>query len=95
MRFSIPGPNVIECDAGFGVRVKGRTGISYWESDKTIDVDSEVLAGPAGMVVYQHSIADWMTAEGQKLPVTPDDRGRVLENIRSAFRFRGFEIEVL
>ena len=57
-------------------------------------VDSEVLAGPSGMAVYRDSIEKWNSPH-ENVPVTDSDRDRIVENIRNAFRFQGFEIDVI
>ncbi len=92
--FTTPRPNVIDSDEGFSVEVLGPTGLLYREHGKSIRIDSELLAGPAGIVVYRGSIDGWADdASGQALD--PAERERILDNIRRAFRHRGFEIEVL
>ena len=94
MNFFIPRPNVIQSDQGYSVEVLGRTGLRYTEDSQTFLIDSEVLAGPAGLVVYSESIK----VEGvpyNQMPFTPEDRTRIIENIRVAFRFRELEIEIV
>lgn len=92
--FSIPRPNVILSSSGFSVEVLGRTGIIYAEGHRSIKIDSEVLAGPSGMAIYTDSINHW--EEPHRLEQFNEfDRRRVIENIRAAFRFRGFDIEVM
>ena len=91
--FKIPRPNVIDSDEGFSVEVLGRTGVLYSEGGKTLKVDSEVLAGPAGLVIYMDSITRWTPPNDGEL-VDTSKRQAIAENIRRAFRFRGLEIEV-
>jgi hypothetical protein len=88
--FTIPRANVIASDDGFSVEVLGRTGVRYVERGRTMTIDSEVLAGPSGLVIYTDSINKWDDGE------TVDDvtRQRIVENARAAFRFRGLEIQV-
>lgn len=89
-----PRPNMIESDEGFSVEVLGLTGLLYREHGKSLRVDSELLAGSAGIVVYRDSIDEWVErASGPRLDQAVSER--ILENIRRAFRHRGFEIEVL
>ena len=57
-------------------------------------VDSEVLTGQSGMAVYKETIQRW-DAPHENVPVTESDRARILNNIRDAFRFQGFEIDVI
>lgn len=91
--FKIPRLNVIESSKGFSVEVLGRTGLEYKEGSKSIQIDSEVLAGPSGIVVYSKSINNWTSLEGA-LPIGEAERNKIIENIREAFRFRGVEIEI-
>jgi hypothetical protein len=55
---------------------------------------SEMLNGPAGMGIWKNSIEQWDPPHENE-PVTDADRARVVENIREAFRFQGFEIDVI
>ena len=57
-------------------------------------VDSEVLTGPCGMAVYKDTIRKW-DSPNDSVPVTDSDRDRILNNIREAFRFQGFEMDVI
>jgi len=91
--FKIPKVNVIESDEGFSVEVLGRTGVRYSEGGRTLRVDSEVLAGPAGLVIYTASITQWNPPHESEA-VDESKRQVIVDNIRRAFRFRGLEIEV-
>ena len=88
--FTIPRVNVIQSDDGFSVEVLGRTGVRYAEHSKSMKIDSEVLAGPSGLVLYTRTIKKWDDGD----IVDNSTRQRIVENIRAAFRFRGLEIEV-
>ena len=57
-------------------------------------VDSEVLAGPAGMIVYKSRIKGWDSPHDWD-PISGEDIDRIVRNIRSAFQFQGFDIEVI
>ena len=103
MTFRIPRPNVIESDLGYSVEVLGRVGLRYTEGNvglrytegnQAFFVDSEVLAGPAGLVVYSQSIKAEHTPFDDALN-DARERARIIENIRAAFRFRGLEIEIV
>ena len=92
--FVIPRVNVIQSDEGFSVEVLGRIGLLYTEGFKSLDIDSEVLAGPAGLAIYKDSIKSWNPPhEGETIDEAKRDA--IVENIRRAFRFRGSEIHVL
>jgi hypothetical protein len=88
--FTIPRTNVVESDEGFSLEVLGRTGIRFTEQGKTMHIDSEVLQGPSGLIMYTDSITKWDDGEN----VDERMRNKIVENIRAAFRFRGLEIQV-
>ena len=88
--FSIPRVNVIQSDEGFSVEVLGQTGLRYSEDNKTMKIDSEVLNGPAALVVFSRSIKAWSSGD----PTDQSQRDRILDNIRRAFQYRGMNIEV-
>lgn len=88
--FTIPRMNVIESDDGFSFEVLGRTGVRYAERGRAITIDSEVLAGPNGLVLYTDSMKRWDDGEA----VDDATRQRIMGNARAAFRFRGLEIQI-
>ena len=89
--FRVPRPNLIESDQGFSVEVLGRAGLRYREGDQIYFVDSEVVLGPSGVIIYSASIRTWEPS----FDVEPTKRAAIVENIREAFRFQGYEINVL
>lgn len=91
--FHIPRPNVIQSDSGFSVEVLGRTGLLYSEGSRTMKIDSEILQGPSGLVVYTDSIVKWQSPH-EVDEVDDACRDRIVGNIKDAFRFRGLEIQV-
>ena len=92
--FTSPRPNLYVSDAGYAVEVLGRTGLRYIEGQRSMFVDSEVVTGPAGMVVYRDTIDRW--DEPHTFEALDDEaKERILNNIRDAFRAHGFEIEVI
>jgi hypothetical protein len=89
---SEPEPNVIESSTGFSVRVLGRTGLRYMEGHRSVWIDSEVLAKPAAIALFKDSIKRW---EGDSAgQVSEADRDRIASNIKRAFEFSGYELEV-
>jgi hypothetical protein len=92
VKFFIPKTNVIESDQGFSVEILGPTGLRYIEPGMILHIDSELLSGSAGLILYGQNI----TIESPKGGIALEniDRNRIIENIRAAFRFRGFEIQV-
>ncbi len=92
--FTSPRVNVVESDAGFSVEVLGRTGLCYREAGRSVKVDSEVLMGPAGTVIDASSIRVWAPPH-EKEVIDEARKKQIVENIRAAFRFQGFEIEVV
>jgi hypothetical protein len=89
--FSEPEPNVIESTSGFSVRVLGRTGMRYTEGGRSVRIDSEVLHKPGAIALFKDSIKEW---EGDNAPMSEDDRDRIAQNIKRAFEFCGYELEV-
>lgn len=86
--------NLYQSAEGFSVEVLGRTGLAYRESGKEMFVDSEVLTGDTGMVVYRDSVSNWKPPHDD-IPVSDADRERIVQNIRHVFRQQGFQIDVI
>jgi hypothetical protein len=91
--FTIPKTNVIESSDGFSVEVLGRTGLRYIDHGRVMNIDSEVLAGPSGLVLYSNSIRKWIEPHENE-SVDETVRRQIIENVREAFRFRDLEIQV-
>jgi hypothetical protein len=89
--FAMPRVNLIQSDEGFSVEILGRTGISYLEGNRMLFVDAEVLSGPAGLIVYSSSIANW--EDGNEIGEAK--RAQIIDNIRRSFQFRGIEIQII
>jgi len=90
--FSEPEPNLIESNAGFSIKVLGRTGLRYIEGDRSVWIDSEVLAKPDAMAMFKDSIKLW---EGEDAgPVSAADRDRITNNVKRAFEFCGYELQI-
>ena len=80
--------------AHVGITLLGRTGLRYTEDDRSMFVDSEMLARPNGIVVYRESISRWDPPhESQTL--SEGDRERVLASIVAALRLQGFDVDVI
>jgi hypothetical protein len=92
--FKIPRNNVIESSEGFSVEVLGRTGLEYRTDAKVIHLDSEIEAGPAGLVIFTKSSYSWTTADGSLITDEKEKR-EIIDNIREAFRFQGVEIAII
>lgn len=92
--FVIPRPNVIQSDEGFSVEVLGLTGLLYSERSRSLRVDSEVLGGKSGLMIYKDSIKSWNPPHDADA-IDETQRNAIVEHICSAFRFRGFEVVVV
>jgi hypothetical protein len=92
--FSISRVNVIESDEGFSVEVLWPDGLLYKEGNKTLHIESELVIGPAGLGIYTNSIQTWDAPDNSKV-IDKRKRESIVDNVRRAFRFRGFEIEVV
>ena len=91
--FTCNNPNIIVSDEGFSVQVLGMTGLRYQQGEKSMRVNSESLASPYGLVVYQSSIEKWL--EPREEVINDQERARVVDNIRRAFAFRNIEVAVI
>lgn len=91
--FSEPRLNVIECDEGFSVEVLGRVGLMYTEGERRLRVGSELLNGPSGLAIYTYSIRAW-EPPFQEDRIDASKKERIIDNIRRAFRYAGYEIHV-
>lgn len=91
--FTKPALNTYASSSGFTVKVLGRTGLLYSEGERSIHIDSEVLAGePPGIWVTQNTGFEWQPSDGR--PVSDAERDRILGNIKRAFGFFGHRLEV-
>lgn len=83
----------IVSDEGFSVRVMGRSGLEYREGKRRMRIGSEMLEGPTGLVIYATSIRSWEPPFEHE-SIDDEKREAIIDNVRRAFRFDGFEIEV-
>jgi hypothetical protein len=90
--FSEPEPNVIASSAGFSIRVLGRTGMRYVEGERSVRIDSEVLAEPRSIVMSKASMRAWEGSDAE--PLSDADRDRVAANIKRAFDARSSKIDI-
>jgi hypothetical protein len=88
--FFEPRVNVIESNEGFSVETLGITGLRYRRGDRSLFIDIEVLFGQPVLMFYRHSIKRWDDGE----LVEEDERSRIIDDIRRAFRSTGDEISV-
>ena len=65
----------------------------YVEGDRSMFVDSEVLAKPGAMALWGETIKRWDPPHDAE--VGSDDRARIIENIRQAFESQGYELQVI
>ena len=92
--FTVSKVNVIESDAGFSVEVLGRTGIRYREGNRSLFVDSEVLAPGKGIAIFVNSIRIWDPPSGGG-PISAEEKARIVANIKAAMDFKREAIEIL
>jgi hypothetical protein len=91
--FQRPRLNVIESSSGFSVEVMDQTEILYRRRGRALRLSSELLAGPAGIAVYPDSLRNWDEPPG--VPIDADDLTSILDDLRRAFRWRGYEIQII
>ena len=77
-----------------GITLLGRTGLRYTKGDRSMFVDSEMLARPNGIAVYRESIARWDSPH-ECDALSESDRARILASIVRALRSQGLEVDVL
>ncbi len=92
--FTTPRPNVYECSDGYSVEILGRTGIRYHEGNRSIFVDSEVLAPPAGILIYQDSIQSWQLPDGAS-SIDESERQRILRNMLEMLQHHDIRVDVM
>jgi hypothetical protein len=92
--FYIPRVNVIESDAGFSIEVLARTGMKYREGDKSLFIDSEVLAPGKGIAISVKSIKAWDPPHAREL-ITEQEKAKIISNIKEAMEFRKAPLEVI
>ena len=94
--FTKAGPNSVKSDEGFWVEVLGMAGILYREGEREIRVNSELMmkGKRAGIVVYSNSIKAWNPLYDSEA-INADKKGRIVDNIRRAFQFKGWVVEVI
>jgi hypothetical protein len=92
--FSVPRVNVIESDSGFSIEVLGRTGMKYRERDRTLFVDSEVLAPGKGIAIFTNSIKNWDPPYSEE-SISSEKKLEIISNIRSAIDFKQQPLEIL
>src|SRR5690349_24051936 len=92
IHFSSPRPNLVVSDAGFSVEILGMVGMRYMEHDRTMFLDSEVLAVPA-ISLDIRTIKRWDPPhEGEALDEA--EKNRIIENIKLAFQSQDWELRL-
>ena len=96
--FDSPRANLYVSSAGFSVEVVTRNwpavAVLYREGDLSMSVDGEVLAPPRTMALFPGSMQGW-DHPNDAVPVTADDRERIVANIRRAFDWHGSYLQVI
>lgn len=93
-RFSNPRPNLYQSDEGYSVELLGRTGMRYIEGDRSMFVDSEVLATPGFKIATRLSVIKHWERPHENDAVSVEDRSRIVRNIRLALEWQGFQLQV-
>ena len=85
---------MIVSDSGFILEITGgRGGLRYSEGARSVEVDSEFLAGK-GVAIYPESIRSWTDSTGST-PVSKPEVERITRNIVAAFASDGYSAEVI
>lgn len=79
------------------VRIKdnGRHSLIYTELSRYVRVEVETSLVPSiGLYIFPDSIQLWIQ-DSQTTPVTPEDRSRIIGNLKAFYRLKyGLEIEL-
>lgn len=75
------------------MQVLGRAGLLYREGERQLYIRSELLLGPTAQVIYTRSIKAWEPPFQQE-DIDASNKEQIIDNIRRAFRWTGYEIEV-
>ena len=92
--FHSPRPNLYVSSDGFSVEVMGRVGMRYAEGGRTMAIDSEVLAVPRTMALISSSMRAW-EPPNDGVALAPEERARIIANIRRAFDWQGADLQVM
>jgi hypothetical protein len=76
------------------VKVLGRTGLRYTEGERSMFVDSEMLARPNGIAVYRESLSRW-DPPYEADTLSEGDRERILASIVAALRLQGLDVDII
>ena len=91
MAFTEPRVNLFVCDEGFSVEFLGRNGIEYTEGEKSMRVDTEMLAPPHGVSIYQESIKKWRRPF-ESVSLTAEHKNRIVDNIARVIESQGLRV---
>ena len=68
--------------------------MEYREGEKSVFVDSEVLATGKGIAIFANSIRKWHCPSGEQ-PVSTEEKSRIIANIKAAIDFQKQPLEIL
>ena len=90
------GNNLLQSRKGYSIEVlPGRVGgIVYTEGSKSLKVDSELLVGSPGMVIFPIRIRSWDPPYDSE-EIDQTGRDEIVERIRDAFLFWRYDIDVV
>lgn len=77
----------------FKVKLKGRAGILYIEGEREININSELLLRPYGILIYKSSIKNWNPPHNDEL-IDDIERNRILNNVVSDFEKLKYRVEI-
>ena len=77
----------------FDVKLKGRSGLTYFEETKRMEVDSEMLVGEYNYVVFSDSICSW-SAPNENITLSKLDKNRILKNIVTCLQESNIRVQV-
>lgn len=57
-------------------------------------IDSEVLTGSTGMMIYRSSVERWSPPHSEE-SIDEEKRDQIVENVKEVFRAQGYNIDVI
>ena len=75
------------------VKIKGKTGILYYENEKKMSVDSELIFNPAGVTVYSETIQKWDPPYDIEI-LNSIEKKRISNNIKQELENMGYRVDM-
>jgi hypothetical protein len=78
----------------YKIKITGRAGLIYQENGKSLEVDSEMLAGPTyDIVIYRASILGWSPPDDAEF-LSDSEKASILQNIKTHFEAMKYQVDI-